>query len=69
MISIPLKDRVTRYRFALSSVWPAVESFQEAQSAGERAWTHLELAAGSGRAAEGDAERTRTARHAAETWA
>ena len=40
-----LKDRVTRYRFALSSVWPAVESFQEAQSAGERAWTHLELAA------------------------
>ena len=40
-----LKDRVTQYRFALSSVWPAVESFQEAQSAGERAWTHLELAA------------------------
>jgi hypothetical protein len=39
-----LKDGITHYRIALSSLWPAVESFQEAQAASEWAWMQAEQA-------------------------
>jgi putative exonuclease SbcCD C subunit len=36
-----LKDLTTRYRFAVLSLWQAVESLQDAQAASAGAWTHL----------------------------
>ena len=39
-----LRDGITKYRLALASLWPAVDSFQEARRATERAWTHVEQA-------------------------
>ena len=36
-----LKDGITAYRFAILSLWQALESFQEARAASDRAWTHL----------------------------
>jgi hypothetical protein len=39
-----LKDGIVQYRLALSSLWPALESFQEARIASEWAWTHVEQA-------------------------
>src|SRR5262249_1138296 len=39
-----LKDAIARYRLALGSLWPAVESLQEARRACQSGWTHVEQA-------------------------